>query len=335
MHCPACAAEVPEDDAFCEACGANLQAPAAPAAGACQCGAGPEEVDPDGFCLRCGRRVRRPASDHIEQLVSAQFAAVSDRGSKHDRNEDRCAVAQAGAGFALVVCDGVSATNKSERASAAVSEAILKSLVAHLQRPIDTPEAAMQHALAAGAATLSNPYQAEPDPPSTTVVAALVLDGVATLGWAGDSRAYWIDATGTHQLTQDHSWLNDAVTSGLLTLEAAEADARAHAITRWFGADNIDALPPEQLRFPIPGPGTLLLCTDGLWNYADTLESFAHIYSEAQEAGPDAITRANHLIQFAIHEGGRDNITVAILELAPAAKAASFRNGRAGLKPCP
>ena len=314
MHCPACAAEVPEDDAFCEACGANLHAPAASAAGSCQCGAGPEEVDADGFCLRCGRRVRRPAADHIELLVSAACAAVSDRGVKHDRNEDRCAIAAAGEGFALVVCDGVSATNKSERASGAVSEAVLQSLVTHLQRPAGDAEAAMRQALGAGAATLSNPYQAEPDPPSTTVVAALVADGVATLGWAGDSRAYWCDASGCRQLTQDHSWLNDVVSSGMLSAEAAEHDPRAHAITRWFGADNVVAAPAEQLRFPIPGPGTLLLCTDGLWNYAESMEAFTQAFQAAEAAGPEALVQANHLIQFAMGEGGRDNITVAILQ---------------------
>ncbi len=324
MHCPACAAEVPEDDAFCEECGANLHAPAAPAAGSCQCGAGPDEVDSDGFCLRCGRRVRRPASDHIEQVVSAACAAVSDRGIKHDRNEDRCQIASAGGGFAMVVCDGVSATNKSERASAAVSEAILKSLLVHLERPATEPDAAMKRALGAGAATLSNPYQAEPDPPSTTVVAALVAEGIATIGWAGDSRAYWIDAAGCRQLTQDHSWLNDALTTGLMSAEAAEHDPRAHAITRWFGADNTDAAPAELLRFPIPGAGTLLLCTDGIWNYAESIEEFTAAVRDAQAAGPEALVQANHLIQFAIHEGGRDNISVAILQFADTSERASL-----------
>lgn len=310
MHCPACAAEVPEDDAFCENCGQKLGAPAAAAAGACTCGAGPEEVDSDGFCLRCGRRVRRPASDHIEQVISADFAAVSDRGLKHDRNEDRFAIAQATAGFALVVCDGVSATNKSERASAAVSAAILQSLSAHLQRPVAEPEVAVRSALAAGLATLSNPYNAEPDPPSTTVVLALVQDAVATIAWAGDSRAYWLDVGGCRQLTQDHSWMNDVVSSGAMTAEEAEHDPRAHAITRWFGADNADTSPAEIAHFPISGPGTLLLCTDGLWNYAPTAEALG-----AVAVGADAISVVNHAVQFANDAGGRDNVTVAVLRL--------------------
>ncbi len=310
MHCPACTAEVPEDDTFCENCGAKL---GAPVAGACTCGAGPEEVDSDGFCLRCGRRVRRPASDHIEQVLSADFAAVSDRGLKHDRNEDRFAIAEAAAGYALVVCDGVSATNKSERASSAVSAAVLQSLSAHLQRPAAEPEAAVRAALAAAAATLSNPYNAEPDPPSTTMVLALVQGAVATLAWAGDSRAYWLDAAGCRQLTEDHSWMNDVVSSGAMTAEQAEHDPRAHAITRWFGADNLDAAPAEVMRFAIPGPGTLLLCTDGLWNYAPAAEDVRRQVEEAKAA--DALSLVNHLVKFANDAGGRDNVTVAVLAL--------------------
>ena len=317
MHCPACTAEVPEDDAFCESCGQKLSMPAPSAAGSCGCGAGPEEIDSEGYCLHCGRRVRRPASDHIEVVLSADFAAVSDRGLKHDRNEDRFAIAQAAAGFALVVCDGVSATNKSERASAAVSEAICNALAAHLQRPDAEPQTAVRDALAEGAATLNNPYQAEPDPPSTTVVLALVQDQVATIAWAGDSRAYWVDGAGVQQLTHDHSWMNEIVSSGQMTAEAAEHDSRAHAITRWFGADNADTPPAEVVRFAIPGPGTLLLCTDGLWNYAPAPEALGAVVADAKAT--DALALADHLVQFANDAGGRDNVTVAVLKLTAAA----------------
>jgi serine/threonine protein phosphatase PrpC len=301
---------VPEDDAFCESCGQKLGEPAA----ACVCGAGAEELDAEGFCLRCGRRVRRPASDHVEVVISPAFAGVSDRGLRHDRNEDRFAVAQVGAGSVMVVCDGVSATNKSERASEAVSVAVMQSLTGAVARAGVHTEAAMQEALAAGAAVLNNPYNAEPDPPSTTVVAALVLADVATVAWAGDSRAYWFDAAGMQQLTQDHSWLNDAVSGGL-SAEAAELDPRAHAITRWFGADNAGTASAEVVRFPLPGKGVLMLCTDGLWNYAPTLEEMAAAFLTARRVGDDVLGWARDLIRFANEAGGRDNVTVALLRV--------------------
>ena len=74
-----------------------------------------------------------------------------------------------------------------------------------------------------------------------------VWDGTdVTVGWLGDSRAYWVDEDGCRQLTVDHSWAEDQVSAGRLDRESAEADSRAHAITRWAGAD----APPAPVRSP-------------------------------------------------------------------------------------
>jgi serine/threonine protein phosphatase PrpC len=325
MQCPDCATTVPDDDIFCENCGRRLgEAPAATAAvtvadvQSCGCEA---EVDEDGFCMRCGRRVRRPPSDHIERALSPVFAAVSDRGVKHDRNEDRCGIVAAGGGYAMVVCDGVSATRKSEVASEAVVSGTLQFLGEALQRgSIADPEAVMRQAIAAGEANLKakSVRDGGENSPSTTVVAALVADGHATLGWVGDSRAYWIDAIGAHALTQDHSWLNYVMTSamgtpGELTLEEAEMAPQAHAITRWVSVDAGENSTPDIVQHVIDGPGMLLLCTDGLWNYAPTLEQMAATVEAAKSGTTDALGAMRRLVEFAIGRGGHDNITVAAL----------------------
>ena len=79
---------------------------------------------------------------------------------------------------------------------------------------------------------------AEKTGPSCTAVAA-VWDGASvTLGWAGDSRAYWVGDDGVHLLTFHHSWAREQVASGEMTLAAAERDSRAHMITRWLGDDS-------------------------------------------------------------------------------------------------
>ena len=134
----------------------------------------------------------------MEQALSPVFAAVSDRGVKHDRNEDRCGIAAANGGYAMVVCDGVSATRKSEVASEAVVAGTLQFLMEALQRgTISDPQTVvMRQAIAAGEANLkaNSLRDGGENPPSTTLVAALVVEGHATLGWVGDSRAYWIDA---------------------------------------------------------------------------------------------------------------------------------------------
>jgi len=319
MQCPDCSSVLPDEDLFCENCGLRLSdaAPAALSAQTpCTCGAAIDEIDEDGFCLQCGKRVRRPASDHMEFSFSAEFAAVSDRGQKHDRNEDRCAIFGAADGYAMVVCDGVSATRKSEVASAAVAEGAIAFLTAALaDGNVADAETLVKQAIAAGEGNLrvqDGQAQGE-NAASTTVVAGLVADGFATIGWVGDSRAYWIDAGGAKALTTDHSWLNQAVAGGAMSREEAERAPQAHAITRWIGADAGECSTPEVVRLAITGPGILLLCTDGLWNYFPTPESMGGLMQDVQGEGEDALAICRLLVGFANRLGGHDNITVAVL----------------------
>jgi serine/threonine protein phosphatase PrpC len=289
----------------------------------CPCGAPASEIDEDGFCERCGHRARRPASDHIETALSPIAAAVSDIGLRHTRNEDRFGIQAAGDGYAFVVCDGVSASRESELASSAVSSEVAEALAAALKNgAITDPEAVMRQAIAAGEAALAaHPARDEKDnPPSTTVVAALVADGHATVGWVGDSRAYWIGGEGAKQLTSDHSWMNEVVLAGQMTAAEAEKDRRAHAITHWLGADAGESAASDTARFPLTEPGYLLLCTDGLWNYADAPEAMAQTVHAANGNGGDALAVARNLIQYAIAKGGQDNVTAIVLRWEPAAK---------------
>lgn len=309
MQCPACTVEAPEEDLFCEGCGARLSA--APAAQGCAC----EELDGDGFCLQCGLKARRvQETDRIEQSLSATFAAVSDRGLRHDRNEDRFGILERAGAYAAVVCDGVSASRQSELASAAVAEGTIASLAKALDAT-ESSEAKVRRAILEGAAQLvSQAAGSEENPPSTTVVAALVVGGEVIVGWMGDSRAYWINGVGAQALSRDHSWMNEAMREGMSAEQAAES-AHAHAITRWIGADSSAEIEPEIVRRKISGPGVLLLCTDGLWNYVSTEEDMAKLLQDASAAGEDALSVARRLVEFAIGRGGQDNITAAVLRL--------------------
>lgn len=318
MQCPHCEAALPDDDLFCESCGARLSSTVEPAV--CGCGAPASEIDEDGFCSRCGHRARRPASDRIESALSPVYAAVSDRGVKHARNEDRFGIEEGGGGYACVVCDGVSSSRESELASSAVAEKVAQLLARALKNgAISDGEAIMRRAIAAGEAALAaSPARDEGEnPPSTTVVAAFVANGLATFGWVGDSRAYWIGPDGARQLTSDHSWVNSVVASGEMTAEEAKKSPQAHAITRWLGADAGENSAPDTAQFPIPGAGILLLCTDGLWNYAATPAEMARVLHEAAGDGQDALAVARKLIEFAIAQGGQDNITAIVLRFEP------------------
>src|SRR5579863_5166844 len=178
MQCPFCTASLPDDDAFCEECGKPVHRAVeqpAPAVTCPNCGAPPDEIAEDGYCGRCGHLARRPASDHVELVLSPEFAGVSDRGVKHQRNEDRFAMRQVGDAFVLVVCDGVSSSTQSELASSLVAENVADALEASLRRhSASSPERTVRTAIYEAQSRLAAEVNEPGDPPSTTVVAALI-----------------------------------------------------------------------------------------------------------------------------------------------------------------
>lgn len=305
MQCPNCSAIMPEEDLFCEECGTALKTPA-PDAPVCLCGAPSGDLDDDGYCLQCGRRCRPSPGDHEEYSFSDHSAAVTDKGRQHLRNEDRCAVACYDNTSILIVCDGVSSSSNAQLASQTALTSILEALQA------GEPLASALASAAANVASLAGGLHGEVAP-STTVVAAVVKQHHAQIAWLGDSRAYWIADAGSQQLTRDHSWVNEAVAAGELSYADALKSPRAHGITRWLGADADAAMQPEFTEFDAPAPGILLLCSDGLWNYADDLTELQRlVLTGAQETASDV---ARRLVTFANEQGGKDNISVAILRL--------------------
>jgi serine/threonine protein phosphatase PrpC len=146
-------------------------------------------------------------------------------------------------------------------------------------------------------------------------VSATTFRGTVTVGWVGDSRAYWLGPTGVRQLTADDSWAGEQMAAGLMTEQQAEADTRAHAITRWLGSDAPEG-PPQVTTFTPGDPGRLVVCSDGLWNYLTTPEQMAQLI-EAEPARASPLAAAQTLTQFALDAGGHDNITVVVVDLAP------------------
>jgi serine/threonine protein phosphatase PrpC len=324
MRCSACGCEQPDDNRFCEDCGARLGAalPAPAGVPPCpHCGADPDAVDADGFCTRCGNERVAPAGDHIEVVVSPRLAGVSDRGNVHPHNEDALALVSGAAGDVLVVCDGVSSSQRAAEAAAAAAQAACAALAEGSPSADGDGQALMDRAIwAAHAAVRSLPYSrtARNDPPESTVVAALRRGRRVTLGWLGDSRAYLIDTHGAHQLTEDHSWVNEVVAAGEMTRDEALKSSKAHAITRTLGGPVGPAATgdePSLRTVELPeGAGHFVLCTDGLWNYAPEPEQLAELVRQ-QPAGADALTVARGLVNFARSTRGHDNITVAVLAL--------------------
>ncbi|WP_432055424.1 protein phosphatase 2C domain-containing protein [Streptomyces sp. bgisy022] len=301
---------------------ATEPAPAAGAAVCVACRAG--RVDDDGYCENCGHAQPRER-DHMEQECGP-VAAVSDRGLRHHRNEDAFAVGtttlpDGSPASVAIVCDGVSSATRPDEASLAASRTAGDVLLAALPRGTH-PQQAMHEAILA-AADAVNALADEPaaghergphqNAPACTLVGAVVTDGLLVVGWVGDSRVYWVPVDRSAppaRLTEDDSWAAQMVAAGLMGEAEAYADQRAHAITGWLGADAYE-VEPHTASFKPDRPGVVVVCTDGLWNYAESAEDMARVVP------PDAAVRPLHaaqvLVGHALDGGGHDNVTVALV----------------------
>lgn len=329
--CRRCAFPVPGGDRFCPACGTDLRlvrggttAAVATDTGVRTCGhcGGRGQAGPSmpgrgpgvQWCTDCAARLGE-AADRV-QVDLDLLAAVSDRGLVHRRNEDAVALGRIVAGGsrgvrAAVVCDGVSSTIHPEEAARAAADSALDVLLCEPDELPPGPDLRMRAAVATAAGAVAD-LGGGAGGPSCTLVATRVEDGEITIGWVGDSRAYWLPATGPGMpLTTDHSWAAEMVGLGLLDAESAALDRRAHAITRWLGPQDHPA--PDITTVRPETPGVLLLCSDGLWNYLPEPADLADVLRPAgsASAAADALTGA------ALDAGGRDNISVVVLPVAP------------------
>ena len=139
----------------------------------------------------------------------------------------------------------------------------------------------------------------------TTAVCALVRAGQAFLCHAGDSRAYLYRDGKLTQLTHDHSYVQELVDCGTITVEEAEHHPQKNIITKALGVDY--RLEPECTIVKVQPGDLLLLCSDGLTGMVED-EKIAEVLAKAGTLED----KGRELLTLALEGGGRDNITVAL-----------------------
>ncbi len=336
--CPSCGQPVGDQASFCEACGATLEPsspvstpPAAPPTGlsaqtrrlgarasqVMTCAGCGGTIDADGYCQVCGAKAPDPR-DHYIDAPTDWVGGVCDRGLRHSRNEDALALWAQQSSAVLVVCDGVSSSTDPDAAAITAADTVRSFLVEVLS---DLSAASAEEVLATAFVEATRAANeaviAITDPESTnaasaTLAVAVVHEDQVHFANLGDSRIYVLSETRQELLSLDDSMAQAFIAEGMSRTEA-ESLPRAHAITKWLGRDALD-IQPRVGTVRLSEPAWVLVCSDGLWNYAsEPAQLWARLCEVTDAGSPVAI--AEGLVAWANEQGGHDNITVALARI--------------------
>ncbi|WP_455387514.1 PP2C family protein-serine/threonine phosphatase, partial [Petrachloros mirabilis] len=152
---------------------------------------------------------------------------------------------------------------------------------------------------------------------STATVAILTADRVF-IGSAGDCRAYVLGSKGVKRLTEDHTWVQEALDTHRISVEEAKVHPNRHAVRRYLGMTG--QFSPDIRPTELIDPGdAILLCTDGLTDVVDDSELIVDI----KEPGSAAMK----LVALALKRRTSDNVTARIVKIS--SSASSRKVGRA------
>ncbi|MBC7475391.1 MAG: serine/threonine-protein phosphatase [Candidatus Sericytochromatia bacterium] len=253
----------------------------------------------NGFCVECGKK---EISFSLTQTVDEKLACISDIGRRHKTNQDYAGVKTFSDGTTLlVVADGVStAFNSEEAAKLAVS-----TVMQYVEGKPTTTETLAQAIYAAHDKIIKMTYQEIPElvEPMCTIVVTAVKDNKVFVSWVGDSRAYVFSDKKAQLLTTDDSWVSDAVKHGLSEEEALKS-IHSHEITQCLGTRDEEPLANVLEHVVKPGD-TIMLCSDGLWNYFKNPQDMQKYVSH------DMQETCKKFVLYANSSGGHDNISVA------------------------
>lgn len=141
----------------------------------------------------------------------------------------------------------------------------------------------------------------------STVVALILTDQHFVCFWAGDSRLYRFRNGEIELLTTDHSVVGEFVAAGEMTWDEAENHPQSNAITRAVGVGEV--LDLDKIRGDVEPGDRFLLCSDGLTKYAgfQTLRDLV--------VGAPIETVSDKLLNFALTQGGGDNISIIVIDV--------------------
>ena len=237
------------------------------------------------------------------------YFASSDTGRIRQLNEDFCFATAKPIGCLpnlFVVCDGMGGHNAGEYASEFTIRRMLEEL--RSIEPID-PFDAFSRSIAAANHMVHQTSVKDIDKTGmgTTLVCATIVNKVLFVANVGDSRLYVRDDKGFRQVTRDHSYVEEMVRKGILNRSEARHHRDRNKITRAIGV--FEDVQIDYFDLDVTDHMQILLCTDGLTSMLEDQEIDRLI-----STGGDVQVKVERLIRAANVHGGKDNITVILVD---------------------
>ena len=252
----------------------------------------------------------------LRVVPRVKFVARSEIGHARENNEDKFDFYEpdeepllAARGSVYLVCDGMGGHNAGQIASELAAKQFLHAYY-HLG---GTAQEAARHAIlqahhyiAEMASKIPSRYGM-----GTTLTALILKQDEGILAHVGDSRCYRLREGVFEQLSRDHTLVARLVEQGIITPEQARYHPQRNVIRQAVGvADPSEPLEPDIETFALQAGDLYLLCSDGLTDMVDDAEIEAILRDEPP-------TRAAwRLVDRALANGGRDNITVVLVRVA-------------------
>jgi len=247
-------------------------------------------------------------------------AALTDPGIGRARNEDSFGISEAIGLF--VVCDGVGGRSGGNEASAAAVETVRSEieaakdlLAAFAEAPESTPATskARLSELVEGAIQKASQvvFRKGSETPAltgmaTTIVSLVLAGDQAFVAHVGDSRIYLLRGGALHQLTEDHSLMNELLRRGRLS-ESDQTAAFRGALTRAVGV--METVRVDMLDLELLPGDRFLLCSDGVHGVVPD----AQLQAILAQGDPKDTCQA--LVDAALQRGGPDNATCIVVDV--------------------
>ncbi len=238
-------------------------------------------------------------------MTKRQFTGLSDPGLVRNVNQDHFYFDPEGQFF--IVADGMGGHAGGEEAS----NIAVKAMQAYLTEHWDSDAASsllIEESFKEANKNILADQEEHPErgDMGTTAVVVIFRHGEAWRGHIGDSRLYRLREASLEQITEDHTWITNAVKMGDITKEQAKTHPWRHVLCKCLGRK--DYYQAEVARLEIESGDKLLLCSDGL-----TEEVPDELISFTLQSYPSCEEMAKQLIEEAKNGGGSDNITVIIV----------------------